>query len=72
MCRTPLTALRSMASTIRKGDRAGRRKECRMEGAGLLVAKGVGDRVRGVWRIVKNFLELVALVLRTGGEARIS
>lgn len=45
MCRTPLTALRSMASTIRKGDRAGRRKECRMEGAGLLVAKGVGDRV---------------------------
>lgn len=42
MCRTPLTAHRSKAFTIKKGgDRAGRRKERMLKEAGLLVAKGV-------------------------------
>lgn len=71
MCRTPLTAHRSEAFTIKKGGQ-GREEEGMPGGRGRLASgkKELGSH--RIWRIVPNFLEPPASVLRgAGGRARI-
>lgn len=63
MCRTPLTAHRSEAFTIKKGGHGRRRRECLVEEAGLLVAKRSWGSHRAL-RIAQNFLEHPTLMLR--------
>lgn len=71
MCRTPLTAHRSEAFTIKKGGHGRRRRECLVEEAGLLVAK----RSWGVPSCFEDCAELSGTsntdVKRAGGRAKI-